>query len=510
MVLGGDHIGAELANRLACEGFSVLLVGDEGGLAVNERVTVLADSALEGVRGFVGSFEAVLRNSGERSRERVGFIVAAQPASGVPKFEAYGLLKSERVMSLSDLEALQRAGKPLEPRGGEWFHAAFLMGLTGESEPAEFARVLDAIHQFSEVAQVQCYVFTRNVKVAAPGLERRYRESREQGTVFFKFDTEGPTFENVSEGLLMTFKDPMLGLEMELAPDLLVVDERLDPPLALRPLLDAIPSSPASSPFLKPDSTRFPGVETAKAGILAVGPSRGVFDSETIAADIEAAVLAVRTRVRESPNARFLGPPTIDPAKCTICLTCVRLCPHGAISFRKSAEADPTSCVRCGICAVECPMKAIRLEPPTGEKEVIERIREAMSSTGQDPRKLVAFLCARSAGQAFESLGVQIQRKITPIIVPCAGAINPGHILAAIEQGAGGVLAAGCYNGNCASVYGTVLAGERVNRTRHAIQEAGLDPDLVGFASVAGNTPTELVKAIEALEAAVDRAFVKT
>jgi coenzyme F420-reducing hydrogenase delta subunit/ferredoxin len=348
------------------------------------------------------------------------------------------------------------------------------------------------------------------LKVAAPGLERLYRESREQGTVFFKFDSEGPTFEGGPEGPLMTFKDPLLGLEMELAPDLLVVDERLDPPPNLKPLMAAIPSSYAASPFLKPDSTRFPGVETAKAGILAVGPSRGVFDAEAIAGDIDGVVLAVKRHARESPNAVLAGPPEIDPAKCTICLTCIRLCPHGAISFGKSAEADPTSCVRCGICAVECPMKAIRLAPPTGEQDVAERVRECLSVAEEGPKKIVAFLCARSAAQALESVGAQIRRKINPIVVPCAGAIDPSHILAAMEQGADGVLAAGCFKRNCASVYGTVLAGERVNQARHALQGAGIDPDLVTFASVAGNTPTALVKAIEDLEAAIGRVFVKT
>ena len=73
----------------------------------------------------------------------------------------------------------------------------------------------------------------------------------------------------------MTFTDPLLRLEMELEPDLLVVDEELLPPTMLEPLFHAIPSFRFAAPFLKPESTRFAGVETAKAGILAVGASRG-------------------------------------------------------------------------------------------------------------------------------------------------------------------------------------------------------------------------------------------
>ena len=69
----------------------------------------------------------------------------------------------------------------------------------------------------------------------------------------------------------MTFIDPLLHLEMDLEPDVLVVDEELLPPTMLEPLFKVMPSSRFSAPFLKPESARFAGVETPKAGILAVG-----------------------------------------------------------------------------------------------------------------------------------------------------------------------------------------------------------------------------------------------
>jgi hypothetical protein len=55
-----------------------------------------------------------LRTGRDRLIERVAFIVAAQPARIVPKYEQHGLAKSRKVMSLSDLEAGLRTGKALE------------------------------------------------------------------------------------------------------------------------------------------------------------------------------------------------------------------------------------------------------------------------------------------------------------------------------------------------------------------------------------------------------------
>lgn len=57
--------------------------------------------------------------------------------------------------------------------------------------------------------------------------------------------------------------------------------------------------------------------------------------------------------------------PVRDLEKCTVCLTCVLLCPEGAINYRPEAEKiaiDLTFCKGCGICANECPTKAISMK----------------------------------------------------------------------------------------------------------------------------------------------------
>ncbi len=498
LVLGGDAIGYELAHRLEQEGLRVLLLGESRTMDGHTAVSVHPDAVLDKVQGFIGDFEVVLLTPDGRTTQRVGFIVAAQPPELVPKYSEYGMGKSGRVMSLSDLESLVDSGRQPD-RQGEWAHLVFLCGLEGGSDPAQFARVLTVIEALQEWERVQAYVFTRQLKVSAAGLERRYRECRENGTLFFKFDGEGPSFEENSDGPVIWFRDPLLGLDMELVPDILVVDEFAFPPPSLKPLLDAIPSSAAASPFLQPESIRFSGVETAKAGILALGPSRGVFAPGTVETDIEAATVAIKRAVSSTILAGMPGPPEVDPKKCTMCLTCVRLCPHGAITFRKSAEVDPLSCARCGICAVECPMRAISLAPTTAEEDLDQRIRRDLPLAAGST-KIAAFLCARSAAQAMETARAQLGENLLSFVVPCAGTIDPAHILAAFQHGADAVLAAGCFSGNCASVYGTVLAGERVAQVRSMLSEAGVLPDLLRFVPVASNTPDRLIRAVQELE----------
>ena len=502
LVLGGDAIGFHVAQRLAEEGFGVTLLGPPADVELHEGVTPLTGTTLEELRGHVGRFEAVLRHSTGRAVEPVGFVVAAQPGEMVPKFEEYGLTRSDTVLALSDLEILLRDSSTLPARRGDWFHVAFLVGLEGGSDPAVLAHALSAIDSLQKMDKVQAYVFTRQVKVAASGMERRYRACRENGTLFFKFDEAGPTFQDGPEGTVMVFKDPLLGNELELIPDLLVVDEYVRPPASLKPLLDITPLSRLSAPFLQPESTRFSGAQTPRAGILGIGPSRGTLDPDVIESEVEAVVVALKEWSHEDHREALPGPPEVDAAKCAMCLTCVRLCPHGAMSFHTVAAADPASCVRCGICAVECPMGAITLPPCTGETEMDSRIRLGLAAAGGS-RKILAFICSRSAHQALETVSAGIREKLIPVVVPCAGTIAVSHMIAAIRYGADAVMAAGCFTGNCASGYGTVLAAERAARTREILSQAGMNPELVRFVPTAGNTPAALITAVREMETAI-------
>ncbi|MFH0824071.1 MAG: hydrogenase iron-sulfur subunit, partial [Pseudomonadota bacterium] len=79
--------------------------------------------------------------------------------------------------------------------------------------------------------------------------------------------------------------------------------------------------------------------------------------------------------------------------------------------------------------------------------------------------------------------------------------IGLNHILSAFVHGAGGVIVASCHTGNCASVYGTILARERSAQARTALAEAGYDPETLVHVTLAANAPDVSARAYAGLKA---------
>jgi F420-non-reducing hydrogenase small subunit len=144
-------------------------------------------------------------------------------------------------------------------------------------------------------------------------------------------------------------------------------------------------------------------------------------------------------------------------------------------------------------------MRAVSPATAPAQTDLYEAIRRDLTPAAGS-KKIAAFLCSRSGAQAMEAAATGLGENLVPFVVPCAGALDPAHILEAFRSGADAVVVAGCFSGNCASVYGTDLAAERVAQVRSMLEEAGMLPDLLRFVPSASNAPDRLIAAVRELE----------
>ncbi|MBU0969451.1 MAG: hydrogenase iron-sulfur subunit [Proteobacteria bacterium] len=87
--------------------------------------------------------------------------------------------------------------------------------------------------------------------------------------------------------------------------------------------------------------------------------------------------------------------------------------------------------------------------------------------------------CAYAAADLAGSMRLAYPSNIKIIQVPCTGRIDVIHILNALEQGADGVMIAGCLEGECHFLTGNLDAKKRVHRVQKILGQIEMEPERV-------------------------------
>ena len=115
-----------------------------------------------------------------------------------------------------------------------------------------------------------------------------------------------------------------------------------------------------------------------------------------------------------------------------------------------------------------------------------------MNSNNFEP-VITAFCChycAYAAADLAGSMRLQYPPNIRIIRTPCTGRLEVELFLRAFEDGADGVIVAGCEEGSCHFKEGNLIAKHRVNYTRELMAESGLEEERLRMVNVsAANAP---------------------
>ncbi len=101
--------------------------------------------------------------------------------------------------------------------------------------------------------------------------------------------------------------------------------------------------------------------------------------------------------------------------------------------------------------------------------------------------QIVAFCCLHCAYAAADLAGgsrCAYPSSIKIVAVPCTGRVDSLHLLKAIEDGADGVMVAGCLSGRCHFQTGNLYAKQRVEFIRGLLEEIGIEGERVQMVNV--------------------------
>ena len=166
-----------------------------------------------------------------------------------------------------------------------------------------------------------------------------------------------------------------------------------------------------------------------------------------------------------------------DTSKCVGCDKCVFICPYKAIEAQPLAtpKVDLVKCMGCGACALVCPYNAIEVKGFEFES-VLKRYTEAaekLKKQSVSPLVLV-FVCQWSEFKALDMIENLQSKNVLMMEVPCFKALDPVHVVNALQNGFDGVMAAVCPSEDCKLQEGRETAERNIAVLKNVLKKMGL------------------------------------
>ena len=395
LVVGGGAAGMSAALALADQGFPVHLVEREAELGGNLRhvfvprngtdpqqvlraliervrahpaITLYLGSQVVASSGFRGNFTSTIQGAdGSRTIIQHGATILATGAQEYRGPE-YGYGSDPRIVTQQEFEARLAAGDDLPA-------AVVMIQCVGPAERF-CSRICCTVALKNALAlkqrrpDAQVVILYRDIRTYG-FKERLYTQARAAGVLFVRYDDAHRPQVMADGDLTVRAWDPALRRDLLLRPDLLVLSMPAVPRTDAHQVAGLFKAALDGDGFFLEAHVKLRPVDFATEGVFMAGMAHypKLLDETLIQANA-AAARAARVLSRETMTAGGRVA-VVDPAKCTGCLTCVRICPFdvprieptliGVGGVQGAATIEAAVCQGCGTCAAECPAGAIQL-----------------------------------------------------------------------------------------------------------------------------------------------------
>jgi quinone-modifying oxidoreductase subunit QmoB len=525
----------------------------------NERITVYTGATLQSLAGQPGEYTATIKTSSGEEEISVGSMVAATgwEPQDTKYLQPVGYGKLKNVVTSMELEDMARKGEILRPSDRKPPKSVvFILGFShlldefareeqrqkeeAERQAAEAAESggegeeLVVEEKFEKTESYRHQPYTNEI-TSLNGLKQAgyIRESSPDATAYLVY--EHMTIPGVNEyyykaaqddpGIMMTkgavesvfaegndnvvvrIKDTLLGEDLEIEADMVVVPTGLVPTTALDPVLQlqyrqgpAFPELGLFDGFADSNYICFP-YETRRTGVYAAGTVRQPMTLAKSMEDAQGAALkaiqcieSVNRGVSVHPRSGDLTFPRFNFVRCTQCRRCTVECPFGALDEDEKGTPKPNiaRCRRCGTCMGCCPERVIYFDNYSvgqiGSMIGQVKVPEDMDVSG--PRILI-LACENDAYPALDMAAMR-GRTWSPYVriipVRCLGSVNTIWIADAMGKGNDGCLLLGCKYGDdyqCHFMKGSELCQKRMENIGETLERLGVELERVRQEQVA-------------------------
>jgi quinone-modifying oxidoreductase subunit QmoB len=513
----------------------------------HEKIRVITNATLEKLEGTPGQYTAVIKNGAGAESIAIGSVVLAtgwkpfdptvrvavkdvsEAQEGEAKKETLVVEKGENVLAPLghgkftnvitnvDMELMAKKGELLRPSDGRPAKAVAFIQCAGQRSTEEghlpycssvccMVSLKQAGYVREKNPEAKAFVIYKDMIV--PGVqELYYKAAQDDPGIFLTKGQVAEVAEDSDGGIRITVKDTLLGEDIELKVDMLVLATGMVPSTLAEPVINlayrlgpALPDLQLFNGFADSNYICFP-YETRRTGIYSAGCVHqpmlmGAAEEDAAGAMLKAiqCLESINRGMAVHPRSGDISFPKFNMVRCTQCKRCTEECPFGALDDdeKGTPKPNPTRCRRCGTCMGACPERVISFDEyhvdmiasMIKENEVPDYIEEG------GPR-VVVFVCENDAYPALDLAAFQ-GKKWSPYVrfipVRCLGSINTIWIADAMSKGIDGVLLFGCKYGDdyqCHFAKGSELCNKRMENIAETLNRLQVEPERVQQKQVA-------------------------
>ena len=394
LVIGGGLAGMTAALDLAAQGYPVHLVEREAELGghlrkifrtmegesvvafldglierveSHDRITVHLGKRIREVSGYIGNFKTKLTDEDEEIEHGV-VIVATGAREHVPKEYLYG--QDDRVVTQTEFESLLADADPARIKTLRDVVMIQCVGSRDDAHPycsriCCGTAIKNALRLKELSRKARVYVLCRDVRVYGLN-ERFYREAREKGVVFLRYDEESkPRVSSENGRLVVQTEDSILGRALAFDADLLVLSAGIEPNEDNREISQLLKVPLDADGFFLEAHVKLRPVDFATDGVFLCGLAHYPKDIGESIAQARAAASRAATVLSKSEIEAEGKVAAVDPLRCSGCGECTEICAYKAIDLDpvlRVAVVNEATCKGCGACTVTCRAAAIDLK----------------------------------------------------------------------------------------------------------------------------------------------------
>ena len=402
LVIGGGLSGMRAAMELAGQGLDCALVEKESELGgnlrhiyhtiegndpqallqktirevlENPRIQVFTKATLKSINGYVGNFKSVISTNGSDKEFEHGVVIVAVGAKeSTPTEYLYG--QDSGVVTQKELE--EKIAHHLD-EVNRCQHIVMIQCVGSRtSERPNCSRICCSVAVKNGLKikeknpDTKVTILYRDIRTYGL-MERYYTQARNQGIEFIQYDLDSkPNLSKEGGNLQVRVKDKILGEEVNIQPDLIVLASAITP-YENETLAKMLKVPLTADGFFLEAHMKLRPVDFATDGIFLAGLAHF---PKTISESISQADAAVARATASIAKGYVNVLPTIsevDQTRCIGCGLCELLCPFSAIRVVETekgskAETISASCKGCGVCAASCTQKAVTVHHFTDEQ----------------------------------------------------------------------------------------------------------------------------------------------